>query len=172
MSQTQTPLRAIRERCLWCCLGSKAEVKHCPASTCALWPFRLGRGVRGYGLSPTRAIVKYCLVCCGGASVDGKYTGSTMAVQGCNGKLAGENCPLWLWRTTKVRRMTRTRAKQARESHQGPARAHLQGEFPLADHVPGGNYSLSKCALTGVGEVCPTLPEHRLNTPMVSVVEG
>ena len=37
----QTPLQAIRSKCLDCCCGSPKEVTECTARSCALWPFRL-----------------------------------------------------------------------------------------------------------------------------------
>ena len=41
--KTLTPLTAIREKCMECCAWQPSEVTRCPASDCALWPFRLGR---------------------------------------------------------------------------------------------------------------------------------
>lgn len=40
---TPKPLKAIRQHCLWCSNGSASEVAHCPARSCALWPYRFGR---------------------------------------------------------------------------------------------------------------------------------
>lgn len=37
------PVKAIREKCLDCCCGSVTEVKLCPSSDCALFPFRFGK---------------------------------------------------------------------------------------------------------------------------------
>ena len=37
--------KAVRYRCLDCCAGSPHEVRLCPSSGCALWPFRMGRGI-------------------------------------------------------------------------------------------------------------------------------
>ena len=40
----QTPLRAIRAKCLDCVLGSSNEVALCPMENkCSLWPFRFGK---------------------------------------------------------------------------------------------------------------------------------
>jgi hypothetical protein len=39
----QSPLRAIREKCIDCSGGSVAEVRRCEAVACPLWPFRAGR---------------------------------------------------------------------------------------------------------------------------------
>lgn len=38
-----SPLKAIREKCLDCCAGQTSEVKYCPAEDCPLWPFRMGK---------------------------------------------------------------------------------------------------------------------------------
>jgi hypothetical protein len=38
-----TPLKAVRQHCLWCCNGSFVEVNLCSAKSCPLWPFRHGR---------------------------------------------------------------------------------------------------------------------------------
>lgn len=37
-----TPMKAIRSKCLEC-NGTANEVKLCPCTDCALWPFRLGK---------------------------------------------------------------------------------------------------------------------------------
>ena len=46
-----TPLKAIRAKCLDCCLGQANEVRLCPVSDCSLWPYRLGHNParKGYG---------------------------------------------------------------------------------------------------------------------------
>ena len=53
-SRRRSPLRSIREKCIDCCAGNKAEVARCEIQSCALWPFRMGRnpnraGVGGRG---------------------------------------------------------------------------------------------------------------------------
>ena len=58
-----TPLKAIRARCVDCCDGELATVRHCDfKEECPLWPFRMGKGVKGLGglLKPIRC---YCLWC-------------------------------------------------------------------------------------------------------------
>jgi hypothetical protein len=40
--RAQNPLKALRQKCLDCCVGNAAEVRKCVATNCALWPFRLG----------------------------------------------------------------------------------------------------------------------------------
>lgn len=37
------PVKAIREFCIQCYGGYKAEVKTCPANTCPLYAFRMGK---------------------------------------------------------------------------------------------------------------------------------
>lgn len=38
-----SPMKAIRAKCLDCCIGQREEVKLCPAKDCPLYPFRLGK---------------------------------------------------------------------------------------------------------------------------------
>ena len=38
-----TPVKAIRAKCLDCSCGSANEVKLCPITTCALYPYRFGK---------------------------------------------------------------------------------------------------------------------------------
>lgn len=35
-------LDAVRTKCLDCCAGEASEVRKCVATSCALWPFRMG----------------------------------------------------------------------------------------------------------------------------------
>ena len=41
--QRQSPLRAIRKKCIDCSGGSPAEARRCEAVACPLWPFRAGK---------------------------------------------------------------------------------------------------------------------------------
>lgn len=41
--KTTSPIKAIRAKCLDCCCDQRDEVKLCPATTCPLWPFRMGK---------------------------------------------------------------------------------------------------------------------------------
>ena len=43
MEYKQSPIKAIREKCLDCCCGSMTEVKDCPCKRCPIYPFRLGK---------------------------------------------------------------------------------------------------------------------------------
>jgi hypothetical protein len=47
--------RAIREKCISCCCGNKAEVRRCPATDCPLWVFRMGVEVNGKDRSAAEA---------------------------------------------------------------------------------------------------------------------
>lgn len=42
MAQTN-PVKAIRAKCLDCSCDSAAEVRKCPVTDCALYPFRFGK---------------------------------------------------------------------------------------------------------------------------------
>ncbi len=50
MTGNTTALKAIRAKCLDCCLGSTNEVKLCPSADCALYPFRLGKNPNRTGI--------------------------------------------------------------------------------------------------------------------------
>lgn len=41
--ELKSPIKAIRAKCLDCCCDQKEEVKMCPATTCPLYPFRMGK---------------------------------------------------------------------------------------------------------------------------------
>lgn len=43
MQTILSPIKSIREHCLWCCFDSKTEVRLCPAKECAAHPYRFGR---------------------------------------------------------------------------------------------------------------------------------
>lgn len=83
----KTPLRSLRDYCLWCCNGNDAEIRGCPATDCSLWVFRMGRGSRGKGgtLKPIRA---KCLDC---------STYSPAEVTACGFR----ECSLWHYRAGK-----------------------------------------------------------------------
>lgn len=38
-----TPIKAIRAKCLDCSGGQYKEVRLCPVTSCALWPYRKGK---------------------------------------------------------------------------------------------------------------------------------
>ena len=45
-----TPLKAIRQKCLDCCMGSAQEVRLCPVRDCALYPYRTGHNPKRKGI--------------------------------------------------------------------------------------------------------------------------
>lgn len=49
-----TRKQAIREKCIDCSGGNKAEVRRCPATKCALWPYRMGAEVTTAAGAETR----------------------------------------------------------------------------------------------------------------------
>jgi hypothetical protein len=95
-ADTPSPLKALHQLCLGCCAGSVFEVTHCPARSCPLWPFRVGRkptakmiaelsGRLVYPLEDKRtatdfhggstslkAIKRYCLDCSGGSKAEAR----------------------------------------------------------------------------------------------------
>jgi len=79
--------KAIRTKCLDCCLGSKNEVKLCASERiCALHPLRLGKPVEG--MSRLKVIREYCLGC---------GEGTSKAVNECE----FTDCPLYAYRLGK-----------------------------------------------------------------------
>jgi hypothetical protein len=42
LEHPESPIRAIRSKCLDCCCGAASEVRKCVAVTCPLWPLRMG----------------------------------------------------------------------------------------------------------------------------------
>jgi len=50
MKTINTPIKAMRKKCLDCTAGSLKEVRLCPVVECALYPYRFGK-------RPTQAIV-------------------------------------------------------------------------------------------------------------------
>ena len=38
--------KAIRLKCIDCCCGNTAEVRKCPATSCPLWRFRMGKEIK------------------------------------------------------------------------------------------------------------------------------
>jgi len=42
MSQSSSPLKAIRAKCLDCSFNA-TEVRLCPVTSCPIWPFRFGK---------------------------------------------------------------------------------------------------------------------------------
>tara|TARA_Y100001980_G_C14546228_1_gene326191 strand:+ start:1836 stop:2033 length:198 start_codon:yes stop_codon:yes gene_type:complete len=46
----ETPIKAIRKKCVDCCCGSKKDVRLCPVINCPLYPYRFGK-------RPTQTII-------------------------------------------------------------------------------------------------------------------
>ncbi len=71
-----SPLRAIRAKCLYCCLDQPQEVRLCPARQCAHHAFRFGKRPAevplhdGKPITPLKAIRARCIDCCGGSLKD------------------------------------------------------------------------------------------------------
>jgi hypothetical protein len=42
LGHPESPIKAIRAKCLDCSGGNDAEVRKCVATGCTLWPFRMG----------------------------------------------------------------------------------------------------------------------------------
>lgn len=38
--------KAIRLKCIDCCAGNMAEVRRCPATSCPLWRYRMGKEIK------------------------------------------------------------------------------------------------------------------------------
>ena len=38
-----TPIKAIRKKCIDCCNGQYKEIRNCTVINCALYPYRMGR---------------------------------------------------------------------------------------------------------------------------------
>jgi hypothetical protein len=47
-----SPMKSIRQHCLWCCKQQPNEVKLCPVYGCPLWPFRFGHNPKLTGRPP------------------------------------------------------------------------------------------------------------------------
>ena len=43
MSEKISPVKAIRAKCIDCCVGEMAEVRNCQIEKCPLYPFRMGK---------------------------------------------------------------------------------------------------------------------------------
>ena len=56
MKLLQTPIKAIREKCLDCSCGQYKEVRLCPVINCALYPYRMGVRPSDDTLDPLRSL--------------------------------------------------------------------------------------------------------------------
>jgi len=86
-----SPLKAVRHKCLDCCCESNAEVEKCPVESCPLHPFRFGtypsshRGTK----SVLRPIREHCMDC-----MPESFKRGQTAVGHCEKKC----CPIWPYR--------------------------------------------------------------------------
>lgn len=105
-----TPMQAVRKKCLWCCDGSHAEVRLCPATGCQLWAYRFGKRPENATRTPIQAVKAKCRDCCGTTWAD---------VQRCPGrKLADGPCVLYPFRqgsNPNISSETRARQRAAME---------------------------------------------------------
>lgn len=58
-----SPLKAIRTKCLDCCLEQPNEVRLCGATACPIYPLRFGKSVQG--IRPLTVIKNHCAECNG-----------------------------------------------------------------------------------------------------------
>ena len=61
-----TPVKAIRKKCLWCCLDQPSEVRLCPCKECSLYPYRFGHKPKNAAVpkvNTLKAIRLRCLDC-------------------------------------------------------------------------------------------------------------
>jgi|GEM_PF-821625 len=121
-----TPLKSIKEHCLWCCNGQHKQLRLCAASRCPLFPYRQGSMPKIDKPSPLKAIRARCLDCVGL---------SPSEVKNC----ADSACKLYVYRFGHNPRISEaTRAKQRerffRRFHENPRlREHFSGEFSEDD---------------------------------------
>jgi len=59
-----TPVRSIKNYCIWCMNGDKNEVKNCTSDDCPLYLYRFGKRPKTKNrLTPVKSIRKKCLDC-------------------------------------------------------------------------------------------------------------
>lgn len=49
-TESLTPVKAKRMRCMDCSCWQQTEVRECPARLCPLWPYRMGKRAKAYPL--------------------------------------------------------------------------------------------------------------------------
>lgn len=54
-------LKAMRAKCLDCCVGQPSEIRKCVSTDCALWPFRMGSYPPGLRVAKGQASAKNAL---------------------------------------------------------------------------------------------------------------
>ena len=94
-------LSSIRKKCLWCSNDQPKEVQLCPAESCPLWQYRMGRLPKITKPSPLKAVRAKCLDCGEGPS-DARDCTST-------------ECAIWLYRFGKNPAYSEASRKEAGE---------------------------------------------------------
>ena len=54
----QTPVKAIRKKCIDCSAGSLKEVRECVIPDCSLYPFRMGKNPNRRGQKNKQNLIK------------------------------------------------------------------------------------------------------------------
>jgi hypothetical protein len=57
MEKFLTPLRAVRAKCLDCSVGQPVEVRMCEVTSCALFPFRMGKNPNRKGIGGKKHVL-------------------------------------------------------------------------------------------------------------------
>ncbi len=116
--QRVTPLRAIRRKCLDCCVGSSLEVKFCEAQECSLYAWRSGKTPKERNKSSLKTIREKCLHDCGEPN-------SFSDVRDCPIK----ECPLYLFRLGKnpnYSEKSRNKARNSARKKLGEVQSHVK----------------------------------------------
>lgn len=77
---------AIRKRCLNCSGFSPTDVKDCDRKDCQLYPYRMGKNIKGKSADRAKAVRDYCTDCCNGSPYE-------------KGRCSAVTCPLWEFRS-------------------------------------------------------------------------
>lgn len=130
-SSNPSPRRAIRLKCLDCCMGSSREVELCPAGIyCSLHQYRKGHRPEGAASpSPIRIIRQYCLQC----GEENSYSD----VQSC----PIHDCPLYTFRLgknpNKAGRILDEEQKAILRKQLAGMRAAKMPSLPIEPHLTG-----------------------------------
>lgn len=144
-SRSQTPLRAIRQRCMDCAGHAYSAVRDCDRTQCELWPYRMGhRPTEPAKLTALKSIRRYCVDnCCCGSEKE-----TRLCPQGPSGP--GTTCSLYLYRfghNPKLRGIVRGASKtaSAKTRDLGAAFPESSGKpDPEAILDPGENTSIAE----------------------------
>ncbi len=86
------PTRAVRRKCLFCCLNKAEEVRLCPSTDCDFYPYRLG-----HKRVSLKVVHKKCMDC---------IAGDRRRIDKCTINY----CPTWLYRSGSRRQIAQQRA--------------------------------------------------------------